>query len=111
GGTTWTDVLELRQVLGGSWAPDGTAYVAGPLDGLWRSDDGARTFTGIRTDLFLRCAVADADAVWVCADDYTAHFAVGRSTDHGVTFEAVSRLRSITGQPTCAATSALGMTC
>lgn len=111
GGTTWTDVLELRQVLGGSWGPDGAAYVAGPLDGLWRSDDGARTFTGIRTDLFLRCVVADADAVWVCADDYTAHFAVGRSVDHGATFETVSRLRSITGQPTCAPTSSLGMTC
>lgn len=112
GGSTWTEVLQLTQVLGGSWAPDGSsAYLAGPLDGLWRSDDGARTFSGIRTDLFLRCVVANADAVWVCADDFTAHFGIGRSTDRGITFAPIARLRSITGPVSCDPASPLGTTC
>jgi photosystem II stability/assembly factor-like uncharacterized protein len=112
GGASWTQVLQLTQVLGGAWAPDGSsAYVAGPVDGLWRSDDHGHTFAGIRTELYLRCVVADTHAVWVCADDYSAHFAIGRSTDRGVTFSTVARLRSISGMPSCAPTSALAMTC
>jgi hypothetical protein len=111
-GASWTQVLELTQVLGGAWAPDGSsAYVAGPVDGLWRSDDAGHTFSGVRTDLFLRCVVATADAVWVCADDFTAHFAVGRSIDRGASFETIARLRSIEGQPACGASTALAMTC
>jgi uncharacterized protein (TIGR03382 family) len=112
GGATWTDVLTLRQVLGGAWAPDGSsAYLAGPLDGLWRSDDGARTFAGVRTSLFLRCVVATSDAVWVCADDFTAGFAIGRSTDRGASFGTIARLSSIVGLASCPSGTALADAC
>ena len=111
-GATWTDVLHLTQVLGGAWAPDGSsAYIAGPVDGLWRSDDHGHTFAGIRTDLYLRCVVADAHAVWICADDFSAGFSVGRSIDRGMTFAPIARLRSITAMPMCAPSSALATTC
>lgn len=111
GGRTWRDVLRMTQILSATYSADGrTAWVGGPVDGLHRSDDGGRSFVQVSTPS-VRCIVMVGEELWICGDDFTDGFALGRSFDGGATFEGVASLRSIGGVLACPAGTTVQRIC
>jgi len=112
GGSTWTEVLRMPDVVGFARSPDGSTIWAGGLTaGLWRSMDGGRTFAQINPTIRVGGLAAREGELWVWGLQAANGFAVGKSTDGGMTFEAVMTYGDIGGILECDATSQVGMTC
>lgn len=112
GGDTWTTAMSARWISGGEFTADGaTAYVTSTnLDGLWRSDDAGRSFAQVQT-LSMPCLGVRDGEVWTCVDELRDGFAMGRSSDRGVTLEPVLRFDDIGELPDCPACSEVGYVC
>jgi MYXO-CTERM domain-containing protein len=64
-----------------------------------------------RGDLEVRCVISRGGELYVCADDYTDGFGIGRSRDGGDTFVPFLRLHQITGILDCAPGTLVRDTC
>jgi hypothetical protein len=88
-------------MLGFALSDDGrTVWVAGPDDGVLRSDDGGRSFARVG-DLGALCLRFHAGVLWACADWARTGYALGRSRDGGRSFEPVLRFEEIAGAFDC----------
>jgi MYXO-CTERM domain-containing protein len=90
-------------LLGFALSPDGSEVRVGTeTDGI----HGARTsdliFTQVNA-LGVRCLTWAGDRLYACAKEAVSGFTIGRSTDKGVTFEAIHHLSCLSGpDPACA---------
>lgn len=105
-GKTLTNVLSMKSaMLGFAASVDGKTVWAGSGlvdDGVFRSDDGGRTFRHVGRAGVL-CLLSAGDALLACANPYgDVRHTLARSTDRGATFTAVSSFADITGPPACA---------
>lgn len=111
-GDTWTPVASGRQISGGAFSPDGTrAWVTSRiLDGLFRSEDGGRSFTQLQR-LSLPCLEMSGDEVWICVDELVEGYAMARSTDDGETLEPTLHFMDIYQMVECSACTQVGHGC
>jgi hypothetical protein len=109
GAVTFMPALFLPAIGGLAISADGQkVWVGSSLDGgLWLAQNGSVVFERIG-DVPVRCLETRGSELWLCADPYRAPYALGRSTDDGVTIEPVLDLGSVDTPaecPTCAASA------
>jgi len=111
GGDTWTTVALARQVSGGAFSSDGTrAWISSTdVDGLFRSDDGGRTFAQLQR-MNLPCLELLDDEPWVCVNQFTDGFALGRVSD-SMTIEETLRFDQIYDLVECSSCTTVGHVC
>ena len=112
GGRTFTSVLELPSLRGFAISADGQTVWAGSSTGrmgVWVARGGATVFEQVN-DLDVRCLASRGDELWLCVDQRTGGFALGRSLDEGAVVGELLRfqdLEELVECPRCSA-SALG---
>jgi MYXO-CTERM domain-containing protein len=117
GGGTFRTVLEIREIIALAFAHDGSRVWAGSwYGGLHRSDDGGETFRPIVPDLRVRClaereAAGGGSELFVCVDELTNDYAVGRSRDGGATIEPVWGFADVVNDTGCSACTVVGAVC
>lgn len=86
GGASWSAGVEVEGAMHhGATSPDGTSLAVGSTEaGLWRVDaDGTAVRGGVQ---WSECATWNEDGLFVCTDEQLDGYAVGRSTDGGLSF-------------------------
>lgn len=112
GGATFASVLELHQMRGFAIAADGqTVWVGSAVgDGVWIAEGGTLAFTQIDR-LDVRCLAVRGEELWMCVDQLTSRFAIGRSMDRGETVDAALFLDELIELPECPTCSDTGASC
>ncbi len=112
GGQTFTPVVSMPEITGVAVSEDGTHVWAGSwYGGFYRSDDNGRTFTALDPTLRVRCLSYRPGELWVCTDDVMGPFALGRSTDLGVTVDPLWTFQDSVNDVGCAACTQVGDEC
>lgn len=110
GGLTFTTLLELPSMRAFALSDDGRTAWAGSSEGLWIARDGGTRFEQVNA-LDVQVLASRGDALFVGADQRTAGFAFGRSTDGGATVNPLLRLQDAQALVECARCSGAGITC
>lgn len=112
GGQSFTMVASMPEITGVVISEDGTHVWAGSwYGGFYRSDDNGLTFDTLDPTLAVRCLAYRSGELWICTDDVTGPFALGRSTDLGVTIEPLWTFRDSVNDVGCSACSQVGLEC
>jgi MYXO-CTERM domain-containing protein len=117
GGDTFRTVLEIREIIALAFAHDGSRVWAGSWQGgLYRSDDAGETFAPIDPDLRMRCLAereseSGESELFVCVDELTNDYAVGRSLDGGDTITPVWGFADVVNDTGCSACTVVGAVC
>ena len=110
GGLTFRTVLETREIVGAVFSHEGERVWVGSWDGgFHRSDDAGLTFNTLDADLRVRCLAereteTGESELFVCVDELTNDYAVGRSYDGGETIAPMwgfSDVENVTGCDGC----------
>jgi hypothetical protein len=105
GGHTFTLVVSMPEITGVALDEGGTRVWAGSwYGGFFRSTDNGRNFDTLDATLRVRCLSYRPGELWICTDDVMGPFALGRSTDLGVTIEPLWTFQDSvddTGCPLC----------
>jgi hypothetical protein len=112
GGQTFQKIFTgTGQLLGFAISPDGTEVaVGGPMDGIWVGPSDGSNFAR-KSDVPPTCLAWSGDGLYACSDWKMAGFSIGRSADHGATFDTVLRFDSLCGTTGCGSDTAVGMLC
>lgn len=112
-GDHWTDLAALPFVQSFVIAPDGQRlwFGGGQDSGLWYSSDGGETLEQLDRDLDVNCLGLRDDELWICANNATDGFAIGKSTDGGRVFTPVFRFAEFAGIVECEGESETVNTC
>lgn len=112
GGMSFTRAADTRdRMLGFALSDDGTTVWYGtPGAGLFRSDDGGRSFARVSRVPIL-CLRFHAGTLWACTDWVQQPWALGRSRDGGQTFEGVLRWAALQGPTSCAPDTTVAQQC
>ncbi len=117
GGLTFRTVLETLEIVAVVFSHDGQRVWAGSWDGgLHRSDDAGATFTTIDADLRVRCLNERAtdsgeSELFVCVDELTNPYAVGRSYDGGETITPMWGFADVVNETGCDGCTVVGAIC
>lgn len=112
GGETWATVLEQTMLGDVVVAPDGATVWTGSRDGgVFRSDDGGRTFAAVHPDLPVTCLSLRDGALEACTDDARAGFALATSADRGATWTPTLELARVDEMVECPRCSGVGVAC
>jgi MYXO-CTERM domain-containing protein len=104
-GQTFDEIFTVPTLDGFAWSDDGmTVWIgSGTNTTLYRSTNGGSTFDVLRDDISVSCLGVRGDELFVCADNFADGFALGSSTDDGVTIDPVFVLADIGGLVECSA--------
>jgi photosystem II stability/assembly factor-like uncharacterized protein len=96
GGQSFSLVVERPgQMLGFAMSPDGSRIaIGGPGFGIETADAAQLTFTS-RSAVGARCLTWSPEALYVCADEATDGFTLGRSPDEGVTISPIFNIPTL----------------
>jgi hypothetical protein len=110
-GKDWKQILKARGTLAGfAVSPDGAQLaVGGPTDSVQLASATDYAFTPV-SDVGVTCLTWTADGIFACADQKTAGFSVGLSTDEGAHFEPLFEPSQLTLQ-VCAAGTPVASHC
>jgi len=114
GAATWTSILESEVPLTGfALSPDGQQIAVGGTNGVsivgrTLGDAGSGTTITTTNPLPVSCLTWTAAGLYACADEATAGFTIGVSTDGGHTFASLLHLKDLT-PATCAPASSAGL--
>lgn len=117
GGLTFRTVLETLEIVGVVFSHDGARVWAGSWDGgFFRSDDAGATFTALDPDLRVRCLAerpteSGDSELFVCVDELTNDYAVGRSYDGGETIAPMWGFTDVENVTGCDGCSIVGAVC
>lgn len=112
GGATFTQVAALPEITGLTLDETGTHVWTGSwYGGFYRSDDHGRTFTALDPTLRVRCLSYRPRELWICTDDVTGPFALGRSIDMGVTIDPLWAFQDAVNDVGCPACTQVGDVC
>lgn len=111
GGDTWDPVFTIEEdIRGVSYTPEGDrVWIATTGSGLFFSLDG-RNFEELATQVAARGVSADERGLWVVSNNYT-QFALGHSTNEGVSFSSVLRFHEIGSPRPCPAGTDVAVAC
>jgi MYXO-CTERM domain-containing protein len=112
GGRTYEQVLAITRLRATAMSDDGQTVWAGSdtIGGLWVARNGSLDFEQVNT-LPVRCLEARGDELWICANPYASDYAIGRSSDAGVTIDPALYLEDVTELLPCDRCSPAGFTC
>ncbi len=112
GGATFTSIFELQSMRAFALSGDGQTLWAGSATGagLWVARGGATVLEQV-SDLDVRCLAEHDGALYLCVDQLTEGFALGRSTDGGEAVEELLRFEDARARPECARCSTTELVC
>ena len=102
-GLSFTERWRGGALLGFALSPDGSkVYLGSETDGLFSGDTATFTFTK-RQSLIVRCLATKGNRLYACSSQSSdgLGFALGESTDDGVSFAPLLRLADLRGPLTC----------
>ena len=102
-GLSFTERWRGGAMLGFALSPDGSkVYVGSEADGLFVGDTTTFAFVK-RQSAIVRCLTTQGNRLYACSSQSSSGlgFALGESTDDGVTFSPLLRLADIRGPLTC----------
>jgi hypothetical protein len=110
-GKDWKQILKAKGTLAGfAVSPDGAELaVGGPTDAVQLASATDYAFTPV-SDVGVTCLTWTADGIFACADQKTAGFSVGLSTDEGAHFEPLFEPSKLTLQ-VCEPGTPVAMSC
>jgi hypothetical protein len=110
-GMDWKQILKAKGTLAGfALSPDGTQLaVGGPTDPVQLASSSDYTFTAVN-DLGVTCLTWTSNGIFACADQATAGFSVGVSSDEGAHFEPLFEPSKLTLR-VCAAGTPVASSC
>ncbi|HVY25841.1 MAG TPA: hypothetical protein VHB79_04790 [Polyangiaceae bacterium] len=110
-GKDWKLILQAKGTLAGfALSPDGAQIaVGGPTDPVQIASATDYAFSKVN-DLGVTCLTWTSDGIFACADQATAGFSVGLSTDEGASFEPLFVPNELTLQ-VCDAGTPVAMSC
>ena len=117
GGLTFRTVLETLEIVAAVFSHDGSRVWVGSWDGgFHRSDDAGLTFTMLDADLRVRCLAEretedGARELFVCVDELTNDYAVGRSYDDGDTIAPMWGFSDVVNETGCDGCTVVGAVC
>jgi hypothetical protein len=103
-----TDFTVIGEMLGFALSPDGSKVFVGTREtGLWSASSTDLLFTNVNSKIHVQCLAArqasTGPELWACSDEISG-FIIGRSTDDGVTFDAMmATITSMSGPIACSA--------
>lgn len=101
-----TDFTVIGEMLGFALSPDGSKVFVGTREtGLWSASSADLTFTNVNSKIHVQCLASrqasTGPELWACSDEISG-FIIGRSTDDGVTFDALMpTITSMSGPIAC----------
>ncbi len=112
GGATFTTVLEAPMLGDVAFGEDGaTVFTGSRAGGVFRSDDGGRTFARVHPDLPVACLERVDGELRACTLQAMAGFAYARSADGGASWEPLISLSAIDTMIECPTCSDVGVAC
>lgn len=112
GGTTWTTVLEMLEIVGFAMSEDGQNLWAGSWDGgLYRSTDRGLSFEALDPALRIRCLAHRPGELWLCLDGLVEDVAIARSSDGGETIEPIWAFDDVQNDVGCPSDTTVGELC
>jgi hypothetical protein len=110
-GKDWKLIVKAKGTLAGfALSPDGTQIaVGGPTDPVQIASATDYAFSKVN-DLGVTCLTWTSDGIFACADQKTAGFSVGLSTDEGASFKPLFVPQDLTLQ-VCDAGTPVAMSC
>jgi hypothetical protein len=109
GGTTFRELRRTTNPMTGfAFAPGAAALWTGspginPGDGVFRSTDGGVTWNQVSIGLTTQCLRYRDGILYMCADGFRDPFALGCSTDQGLTWHALMTWEDLRGPDACPA--------
>ncbi|HEY8432557.1 MAG TPA: hypothetical protein VIL20_29505 [Sandaracinaceae bacterium] len=113
GGATFTSIFELPAMRGFAISDDGRTVWAGSAaagHGVWIARDGTTAFEQVN-DLDVRCLAVHEGALYLCVDQLTEGFALGRSEDDGANVVELLRFQDAQELPECARCTSTDVVC
>lgn len=110
-GKDWKQILKAKGTLAGfALSPDGSQLaVGGPTDPVQIASATDYAFSKVN-ELGVTCLTWTSDGIFACADQKTAGFSVGLSTDEGASFKPLFVPQDLTLQ-VCDAGTPVAMSC
>ncbi|MGO9838705.1 MAG: WD40/YVTN/BNR-like repeat-containing protein [Polyangiaceae bacterium] len=101
-----TDFTVIGEMLGFALSPDGSKVFVGTREtGLWSASSTDLMFTNVNSKIHVQCLASrqasTGPELWACSDEISG-FVIGRSTDDGMTFDALMpTITSMSGPIAC----------
>ena len=107
----WTSVLDVNFFGGFAIEPSGAIWMGDEGGGVYRSLDGAATFTNVSPSTAVACLVSAQAAVWGCTPGTPEQRALAQWNDAQGTFDDVVALRDVTHMVECDPALEIEKTC
>lgn len=111
GGQRFTGVLTVNTLFDARFGADGSTAWAASTPGLWRSTDGAETFSQVSGPERMTCVIERSDSLWGCGWYAMDADGIGTSTNAGDVFMPLMAFTDVTAPLACAASSPTATAC
>jgi hypothetical protein len=114
GGRTFESPVSIKLLFDASFSADGSTIWAAGIEGLWRSDDGAASFSALPGPARMSCVQERDDALLGCgffAGLSALQDGIGVSSDRGASFRPLLEFTSIVEPVACAEDSPTARAC
>lgn len=112
GGAAWSQVFQVADDIRGVTYEEGTGalWLGTVFQGTYRSTDG-QNFVAVAGAPSVRGIDADSRGIFVAANNYEDGFALGLTSDGGISYRGLFRFVNITGPRACPAGSDVFVNC
>lgn len=111
GGRTWSSSLAVETLVAAAFGSDGTTAWVASSQGLWRSTDGAASFSHVAGTSWISAAFEHDNALWASGYYADGVDGIGVSSDLGASFQPLMAFTDVTDPVRCGPQAATTAAC